>query len=119
MIDQHRTDIDELAARREGYFLGLREAAEEAKRMGWPGVATAIAMLLSNFLPHLDVRPVLLRSKPGPNDPHLRMVLCWLPENTHTPFVTWFENLQDSAREGRPCYYEGHYFLPSELAKAA
>lgn len=24
-------------------------------------------------------------------------------------YVTWFRNDQDSEREGRPCYYTGHY----------
>jgi hypothetical protein len=40
------------------------------------------------------------------------VVLCHLPDNAHTPFVTWQRNLDD-----RACYF-GHYFQNYTKARA-
>jgi hypothetical protein len=48
---------------------------------------------------------VLTRKKDKYSD-HLRIVLCFLPFNTHRPFVTWNEN-----RSTTPWGYSGgHYY---------
>lgn len=44
------------------------------------------------------------------------IILCELPGNTLTPFVTWQRN--DPARGGDGGRYWGHYFADYEEAKA-
>lgn len=40
------------------------------------------------------------------------IVLCYLPDNKVTPYVTWQHNLKDNA------YYWGHYFSTENEARA-
>ena len=49
----------------------------------------------------------ILGEKPysnNPKDDYLRIVLCYLPTNKMTPYVTWIYNESDNA------FYEGNYF---------
>lgn len=80
-----------------------------ARRVGVPLTPGLFGLVRTDAYDAQVGAHIVAHSTPAPNDPHLRLVAAWLPDNECTPFVTWFENMNDSKRVGRPVYYEGHY----------
>jgi len=61
----------------------------------------------------MDKYYVLIRRKHSDNTgDNLTIILCFLPENPLTPFVTWLEN---SSRDN-PYTINGHYFGDLSMA---
>ena len=70
---------------------------------------------MTDFQPYIESGRVYLAEKAWsshPADEHLSVVLCCLPGNTYTPFVTWIRN----ATMGQPGTVDGHYHETIEEA---